>query len=830
MREVSSSLPVQRANAFIRALMIGASAAAMVPALPASAQTVNASQGRAQFDIPRQSLESAIMAFGFQSGMRVTADQGVVAGRQSPGVSGSLSSFEALSRLLTGTGVTWRQIDGRSIALVKAPEGAQDDAIQLGPVQVSGSGEGGAGEAILTSDVAATEGTRSYTTRGPSGTSTGLALTLRETPQSISVITRERMDDQRLVSITDVLQQTPGINLTRDGGERFGISARGGAVNSFQYDGVLTQVQNTTRTVPQTALDTALYDRVEVLRGATGLMTGAGDPGGLVNLIRKRPTRELQGYLQTNVGSWSFYRAEADISGPLVESGAIRARAVAMAQDNDTFMDGYSQKSSLLYGVIEADVTDTTLVRGSIDYQRYRPSGAPGVPGVFSNGKQTNFPRSYSTGAPWGGDDFDTYNYAVALEQRLPHDWVFKANANFMTVERNFKSARYQPSSVNASLNEETGLANVDASYGYAKQDQQGVLASLSGPLHLFGREHELYVSYNYNRYYNDYAASSGTGSKVINYYTWNNQFPEPESYTPALTQYFYYKQQGINASARLKPVDGVSVILGGRLTNFDYRNYMVLLPSGSGSTYGDTRARGRFTPYAGMVVDLDRHHSLYASYADIFQPQASLDRDGNVLPPVIGSNYEIGWKGAFNDERLNASVALYQVIRDNVGELDDGLLVPGTTDVQAYRPVKGAKTRGIEAEINGEVLPGWNVSANYTHVVTRDAEGVRSLTQIPKDTVKLWTTYRFDVAERPLTLGGGVNWTSATYYPYKTFRIAQGDYAVANLMARYEFNDNLSASVNVNNLFDKSYYVSMYTLSVYGQPRNVMGTVRYSF
>ncbi|TCU57778.1 outer membrane receptor for ferric coprogen and ferric-rhodotorulic acid [Novosphingobium sp. PhB57] len=829
MIEVSSSPHTRRASAVIKALLIGASAAAMVPSLPATAQTTAASRAT-QFNIAPQSLESAIMAFGLQSGMRVTADQGVLAGRQSPGVSGNLGSFEALSRLLAGTGVTWRQIDGRSVALVRAPESAQGDAIQLGPVKVSGAGEGGDGGTILSSDASATEGTRSYTTRAPSSTSTGLNLTLRETPQSISVITRERMDDQRLISITDVLQQTPGINLTRDGGERFGISARGGAVNSFQYDGVLTQVQNTTRTVPQTALDTALYDRIEVLRGATGLMTGAGDPGGLVNLIRKRPTRELQGYLQTNVGSWNFYRAEADISGPLIKGGALRARAVAMAQDNDTFMDAYSQKSNLLYGVIEADLGATTLVRASIDYQRYRPEGSPGVAGVFSNGQQTHFSRSTSSGANWGGDDFDTYNYALALEQRLPYDWMLKANANFMTVDRHFNTARYQPSSVAASLDQETGQANADVSEGFARQDQQGVLVALSGPLHLFGQEHELYFSYNYNRYFNDYAASTSTDSKAFNYYTWNNQFPQPSGYAPALTQYFYYKQQGINASARLKPLANVNVILGGRLTNFDYENYLSYPATGTGFSYGDTKARGKFTPYAGVVVDLNRHHSLYASYADIFQPQSSLDRNGNILPPVIGSNYEIGWKGAFRDDTLNASVALYQVIRDNVGELDDGYLVPGTTDTQAYRPVKGAKTRGIEAEINGEVLPGWNLSASYTHVVTRDAEGVRSLTQIPKDTVKFWTTYRFDVAERPLTLGGGVNWTSATYYPFKTFRIAQGDYAVANLMARYEFNDSLSASVNLNNLFDKTYYVSMYTLSVYGQPRNVMGTVRYGF
>jgi len=169
----------------------------------------------------------------------------------------------------------------------------------------------------------------------------------------------------------------------------------------------------------------------------------------------------------------------------------------------------------------------------------------------------------------------------------------------------------------------------------------------------------------------------------------------------------------------------------------------------------------------------------------------------------------------------------------------DDGYLVPGTDNIAAYRAVPGAKTKGIDVELTGEVMPGWNLAASYTYSRTQDSEGVRIKTVMPEHMVKVWTTYRLPGAWQRLTVGGGVNWQSAIYYsttPWqlnKTVTARQDAYAVVNLMARYDFSRQLSATLNLNNLFDKKYLSSLdttFNTGYYGAPRNAMLNLRYSF
>jgi outer membrane receptor for ferric coprogen and ferric-rhodotorulic acid len=224
----------------------------------------------------------------------------------------------------------------------------------------------------------------------------------------------------------------------------------------------------------------------------------------------------------------------------------------------------------------------------------------------------------------------------------------------------------------------------------------------------------------------------------------------------------------------------------------------------------------------------------VYVSYTDIFKPQSARDRDGKYLEPVVGKNYETGWKGEFYDGRLNSSVSLYLVERDNVAELDGGAKVPGTRDQEdAYRAVSGAKTKGIDMELAGELAAGWNVQAGYSHSRTEDADSQRLTTQLPMDTFRLWNTYQLQGDWQRLTLGGRVNWNSSNsvYFSRYRTRITQDDYAVVNLMARYRFNEHLSSTLNLNNLFDEKYYTGFSgSWGHYGAPRNVMMNLRYDF
>jgi len=766
-------------------------------------------------DIPAQSMNSALQALAKQTDTQLLYSPQDISGLRSSALKGRHDLASSLRILLQGTGLRY-QIDGNS-ATVTASSAAKEGQVELSATNVNSVGLG-----------ATTEGTGSYTT-GITSTATKMNLSLRETPQSVTVMTRQRMDDQHLSAITDVLKETPGITMSQDGGERFNIYSRGSAIDTYQFDGVNTSQENQTRNMPSTLLDMALYDRVEIVRGATGLMTGAGEPGGVINLIRKKPTREFKSYVKGSVGSWDNYRSEVDVSGPLTETGNVRGRMVAAKQDNHTFMDWYDQKREILYGVVEADLTDTTLVRFGVDYQKYKSTGAPGVPLLFTNGKQTDFSRSTSSGARWMYDDFETMNYTATLEQQLVNDWKLRVVANYMDVDRDADLGWYRSTSGVTYLNEETGAASAERAKISADQTQKGLDVNLAGTYELFGRSHDLVVGYNYSEYENDHHSQTG-GIATFNFYTWDNYLAR-DGYRPSLIFNIKTRQSGYFVANRFNITDDLHLLLGARVSQYTYDSDLTSLIANT-NTVSKMRETGQVTPYAGVVYDLTPEQSVYVSYTDIFKPQTSMDKDGKVLEPVVGKNYELGWKGEFFDGRLNTSAAVFMVERDNFAEIDPGQLTP--TNGQAYRAVDGAKTKGFEFEIAGEIAPAWNVQTGYSHARTENADGDRLTTQLPMDTFRLWSTYRLQGNWDKLTVGGGVNWDSSkalTFTNFNNAKVKDDDYAVASLMARYQVTDHLAATLNVNNLFDEKYYSGMAgSYGHYGAPRNATLDLRYDF
>lgn len=787
-------------------------AAAWTPVAHAQAADVR------DYAIPAGPLTAALNQLAADAGVFLTAPGTLTQGKATAGLQGRYNVQAAFQMLLIGSGLqAVRQADGAYT--LRAESADPYAATILEPLTVLGA-----------AGAPASEGTGSYT-MPVSNTATKMNLSIKETPQSISIITRQQIEDQQLNSMTDVLNQTPGITMSQDGGERFNIYSRGSAMDTYQLDGVTTTQVNQSRTMPSTLLDMALYDRVEVVRGATGLMTGAGSPSGTVNLIRKRPTHEFQAHAQVGVGSWDLYRAEADMAGPLISNGKLRGRIVAAKQDNHTFMDAYTQDKDVLYGVIEADLTDSTLLRFGIDHQQYKATGAPGVPLVFTNGQQTHFTRSTSSGAHWMYDEFKTTNYSLNVEQALAHEWQFKIAANYMDVDRSNLNGSYRVGSGRSFLDQATGDAGMLAYRAGATQNQSGVDVTIQGPFELGGRTHEFIAGFNFQDYENKHKGWD-VGVSTVNFYTWGNNMARPGN-SGTVGEIFNVKsrQSGSYAAFRLNPINDVHLILGARRSDYNYDYYYESPTDNFLQTY-NMRARGEITPYAGIVYDLTPEQSVYASYTDIFQPQSSQDRNGNVLDPIVGKNYEMGWKGEFLNRRLNTSVAIYRSQKDNVAELDAGYTVPGT-DNSAYRAAKGATTTGIDLEVAGEILPGWNVHAGFSHAKSEDAQGSQLLTQLPVNTLRLWTTYRLGGAWNGLTVGGGVDWTSKTslYFSRYDSTVRQDAYTVVNLMARYQFNEQLAATLNINNLFDKTYYQGMGgSYGHYGSPRYAAVMLRYDF
>lgn len=668
------------------------------------------------------------------------------------------------------------------------------------------------------------EGTGSYTSTGPTTTATRLPLTLRETPQSVSVITRQRMDDQGLIQLADVITQTPGLVMSTGGNagsDSSPIYSRGFSVDTYMIDGV-RQVDSNYSSIFQTN-DMVMFDRVEVVRGATGLMNGIGTPGGAINLVRKRPMADFQASAKVELGSWNSRRIEGDISSPLNTAGTLRGRLVVAAQENDSYIDRLEEKRKVLFGTIEADLGDSTVLRAGASLQHHDATGHArgGLPAYYSDGTRTRWSRSASAAATWGYSERHSTSAFAALEHRLSSDWQLVG-----TLSRSYN--HYDEVLAYASGGNpvrETGAGvNLWAGRWTAKPRQDVLDVSAVGKFALLGRQHDLvfgaqlsrttYDTPNYTNW-----THAGWSSAVPNIYTWDGTSPAAPV-NPAIGR--GTSDERLNSAystLRFKATDNLAVLAGARVT--DWSRYQTSTRFATGAvTVTDRAEKGEITPYLGLVLDLNDTWSTYASYTSIFQPQNRMGLSGNHIDPLLGKNYELGVKAAFLNNRLNFAAALFYVKQDNLAIAIPNTFAPDGT--QAYESVSGTKTRGFDIELSGEVQPGWQVSASYTRSMAEDRDGVRLNTPQPQNTAKLYTSYRVPGVARGLTVGGGLRWQSGIYAldqgPLRA-RWEQGGYAVADLMARVALTRQLSASVHVNNVFDKSYYNTTGN-SYYGTPR----------
>ena len=659
-------------------------------------------------------------------------------------------------------------------------------------------------------------------------TATGLDLSYLETPQSVTSITRQMMNDQQLNSVIDAMTSVAGINARPMDNDRYSISARGIAVSSILYDGVPT-TYDTRFNYGDNLIDTAIYERVEVVRGATGLMTGAGNPSAAINLIRKRPTQEFMGNTSLSVGSWNNVRGMVDVSSGLNDSGSVRGRVVAAYQDKDSFQDRYEQQRTTLYGIVETDIGDSTLFTLGVDYQDATPSGtmSGGLPLFYSDGSRTNYDRATSTAPDWGSAHTQGLNTFASLEHRLDNGWNLKGTYTYgdNSLEFDVLWATGYPDPVTNIGATAGSIAYVDGS-----RTQHNVDLRAEGQYQLFGQEHQLMFGWNGQRqeFANPYYYPTAAVPPLGDFRDPNFQYPKPqwkETYTTG--SFGETKQSAAYVATQLNLSDALAVLVGLRFNEWetDQDNF--------GSSY-DFSISNELTTYFGLTYALTEQYSLYASYTDIFAPQTKQKIDKSYLDPVKGKNYEGGIKASLFDEALDMSLSVFEIRQDNVG-VSTGDVIPGTT-TQVYEGVNGTKTQGFEFESTGKITDDWNLYLGYTQFTSEDPEGKRISTTSPRQQLKLFTTYTFGGDWHKLQIGAGVNWQSRVYQtvnsPLGKVEVEQGSYALASLMASYAFTEQLKLSANLHNALDKSYYsqVGQYSQFQYGTPRSASLTLDYRF
>ncbi|NYH12170.1 TonB-dependent siderophore receptor [Pseudomonas moraviensis] len=663
-----------------------------------------------------------------------------------------------------------------------------------------------------------TEGSESYTT-GTMATATKLPLTLRETPQAVTVITRQRMDDQAMTSINDVVNATPGLFLDYSNGPgRQSYKARGFNIDNLMYDGIPSGY-NGVNVGAQPNL--AMFDRVEVVRGATGLVTGAGNPSAAINLVRKRPLAEQRVTLTGAAGTWDNYRGELDASSPLNDSGTLRGRVVTSYRDANSFIDDVGERHNLFYAVTEADLSDDTTLTVGFSNQKDKTNYFWGSSMIGLDGHHLDLPRSYNPGTYWENKDQEINTVFAEIRQQLANDWKLQVNANYSEQNALF-SGSYQSRWVNDTLARTVYQSKAD-------ENQAGLDAFFSGPFEAFGRSHELVVgaskriydltTHNYSPYDTNWPINAGKPDFVHT----NN--------TREVTT-----QDGVYLTTRLSLADPLKLILGGRLDWYDYDNR---------DGDGDYKVTRNVTRYAGLIYELDDHHSVYASYSDIFTPQSSKDTSGSPVKPIVGKNYEVGIKGEYLGGALNASLAVFRVDQENRAVQ---VFVPNCPQSSCYEASGEIRSQGIDFELQGALTDNWQIGGGYTYARThtiKDEANPQNVnkqfdTDTPEHLFKLTTRYNFQGPLEKLRVGGNISWQSRMYNDIElldggNYRLKQGAYAVTDLMAGYRVNENLDLQLNANNIFDRKYYSTIansvsYGGDSYGTPRNMMLTAKYTF
>lgn len=581
---------------------------------------------------------------------------------------------------------------------------------------------------------------------------TKMQMTQRDIPQSVSIVSQQRMEDQQLQTLGDVMDNTLGISKSQADSDRSSYFSRGFQIDNYMVDGIPTYFESRWN-LGDALSDTALFERIEVVRGANGLMTGTGNPSASINMIRKHATsREFTGNVSAEYGSWNKQRYVTDLQSPLTADGNVRARIVAGYQNNDSWLDRYNNEKMFFSGIVDADLGDTTSLSAGYEYQRIDINSPTwgGLPRWNTDGSKNSYDRSRSTAPDWTYNDKDINKVFVSLKQRFADTWQTTLNATHSEVKFDSKMMY-----VDAYVNKADGTligpyGNYGPGYDYVggtgwnsgKRKVDAVDLFADGGYDLFGRQHNLMLGGSYSKQNNRYESSWANvfPNEIGSFYTYNGNFPETNWNPQSLAQDDTTHMKSLYAATRISLADPLHLIVGARYTNWRI------------DTLTYSMEQNHTTPYAGLVYDIDDNWSTYASYTSIFQPQNKRDSSGKYLSPITGNNYEVGLKSDWMNSRLTTTLAVFRIEQDNVAQ-STGVPIAGSNGDTAFKAMDGTVSKGVEFEVNGAITDNWQMTFGATRYVADDNDGNAVNPNLPRTTVKLFTRYNLP-ALPALTVG----------------------------------------------------------------------------
>lgn len=676
-----------------------------------------------------------------------------------------------------------------------------------------------------------TDGTGSYTT-GAVSIGKGAPQSLRETPQSVTVVTRQVMDDRNLTSLSEVLEDTPGMSFQYRNFGGHVYTSRGFSLlaESFLVDGMGGQGYQITGWMQP---DMAIYDRVEVLRGASGLLVGAGQPGGAVNLVRKRPTAENRFSITTRAGSWDQYRMDLDASGRLNEAGTVRGRMVAAYDDSGSYLDGRDSRTPLLYGIVDFDLSDATTLTMSLRRQEQEINGYSiyALP-RYSNGQDLHLSRSTNLAPKWNQLESDMTEVFTEVAHRFNDDWTSRTSLTYSEggFDQRIAYARGAISPVT-----QTGSAFQQTLFRRDEVQSTGFNSQLEGNFDAFGLSHQVTFGADWSKQESNTRQATARSARFpIDVFNFDrNAYPKPARPAWTTDTDMTEERAGLYANTRLHLSEPLSLVLGARLSWYDYQ--YDALPGAVSYHSQETR---EFTPFAGLIYDINDNWSWYASYADIFTPQAEyVTASGSPLDAATGINYETGFKGELFDKRLNLSMAMFYIKQKDVAAVDlaaadAGIECGQSLDLSCYIQGDVKRSKGFEVEASGEVLPGLQVFGGYTYNMLTASGDLDVAYETPKHMLRLSSSYNLPGAWNRLTVGAGVSADSGYKVPFDD-NLGVSGRAIWDARASWKLDEHWRVSVNAENLFDRKYYVTSVAndrSNLYGEPRSYVLTLRGDF
>ena len=771
-----------------------ASALALMQAQPAIAQggTMNTAPVVAQaertyaFDIPAKPLPQAIADFSAVTGLQVLYTERSTFDHTAPALRGNYTARQALDLLVGGSGLIARFTSANAVTIERPGNGS--DAIVLGPIVVEGTSSAvqrdteGAGYAISNSS-----------------TATKTSQPIIETPQAIQVIPQDVLDDEQATSLDEALARVSSI--TQD--NTFGNTTDSFKMRGFELDDSLYR-DGVRSTFVDRNYD-ATVDRVEVLKGPSSLLYGRQEPGGMVNVITKKPldTHRYEGAAQfSTTGKRNGF---VDFTGPIAEVGdGVAAYRLVVEREHSDYWRNFGEIRETLFAPSLA--YNTNNFRADITY-KYSDRDVPFDRGtVIIDGKPAAVPRDRRFGEDFEKATEQAHAAAAKVEYDLTPNITLRASGALQLVDRDRIEVR--PLAVDSAGNLARRIIGDFGRYA----DRYYASANVIGRFETGPIGHEVLVGADWETEEGGSAGGLvGPTSTDFNIFqpVYGQLDPSAATFSPFTSRseaetYGYYIQDILSLTEQFK------VLVGGRYEQF--RRYQEFNHPTLGNVVTDDSEGDVFLPRAGAVFRPIDWLAIYASYSESFQPNSSTPERGPLpasgpFDPEQGVAYETGLKTDFPNG-LTSTIAIYHITKQNVLASENGVL----------QAVGEVRSRGVEADLSGNITPELSFIASYSYndaVIVENGgvnEGNR-FTNVPKQTAALFG--RYDIKGgglEGLYAGGGLRYVGKRAGDSANSFFLE-DYLTVDLFGGYDLHiddwPRISIQLNVKNLLDREYYPS---------------------